>query len=406
MLAALAWRNLWRRPQRTILSLVSITLVAGLLVFVLSFQGGVYATMQETTLRLFDGYAEFQPPGYADDPTLDHVIAQSDQLVLEAMLVPGITAAAPRLNGFAILANGERSYAAAVIGVDPASEAQVSTIAARITAGRYLDAGDTDAAILGDGLARNLGVAVGDRVTVLGSARDGSVVADVLQVAGLYHSGIPELDRSILEMPLARARDIFDMAGEANTIALGGRSLGTVDDAIPALDSLAGRHGVVLRDWAALEPALSATIQLKYATAMLFYATLVLVVAFIVLNTLLMSVLERVREFGVLLALGMRPSQIGAMVWCELLALALLGSVAGIVIGGAVTFWLQQRGIVYPIDPKLLAQFGMPSRLYPALTPLSALLGPGALLLAIALGGLVPYLRVLRLTPALAMRAA
>jgi putative ABC transport system permease protein len=406
MLAALAWRNLWRRPQRTILSLVSIALVSGLLVFILSFQGGVYATMQETTLRLFDGYAEFQPPGYADDPTLDRIIARPDQLAEDAERVPGISAAAPRINGFAILANGSRSYAAAVIGVDPASETKVSTLAARIAEGRYLDASDTDAAILGDVLARNLGVAVGGRVTVLGSARDGSVAADVLQVAGLYHSGIPELDRSILEMPLSRARDTFDMAGEANTIALAGPSLGAVDHAIPALDLLARRDGVALRDWAELEPALSDTIQLKYATSMLFYASLVLVVAFIILNTLLMSVLERIREFGMLLALGMRPAQIGAMVWCELLALALIGSAIGLVIGGAVTYWLQQRGIVYPIDPKLLAQFGMPSRLYPALTPFSALVGPGALLLAIALGGLVPFLRVLRLTPALAMRAA
>ena len=147
-------------------------------------------------------------------------------------------------------------------------------------------------------------------------------------------------------------------------------------------------------------------IDLKYATSMLFYASLVLVVAFIILNTLLMSVLERTREFGMLLALGMRPGQIGAMVWIELVALAVLGSAIGVGIGGAVTFWLQGQGILFPIDPKLLEQFGIPARLYPALTLFSALVGPGALMLAIAIGGLVPFLRVIRLTPALAMRGA
>src|SRR6202030_639333 len=110
-------------------------------------------------------------------------------------------------------------------------------------------------------------------------------------------------------------------------------------------------------------------IDLKYATSMLFYASLVVVVAFIILNTLLMSVLERTREFGMLLALGMRPGQIGAMVWIELLGLALLGCLVGLVVGGGVTLWLEARGIVYPIDPLLLAQFGLPTRLYPALTP-------------------------------------
>ena len=197
MLAALAWRNLWRRPQRTILSLVSIALVSGLLVFVLSFQDGVYGQMKETTLRIFDGYAQFQPDGYAADPRLDSAIGEPARLAQAAVEIKGITMAAPRVNGFAILANGSRSYAAAVIGVDPASEAKISTIADRIQDGRYLQASDTDSAVLGDILAKNLGVAVGGKVTLLGQTRDGSVAADVLRVAG-----ISRIVRSRSGMPL------------------------------------------------------------------------------------------------------------------------------------------------------------------------------------------------------------
>jgi putative ABC transport system permease protein len=405
MLAALAWRNLWRRPHRTILSLISIALVTALLVFMLSFQEGVYGEMKEATLRIFDGYAQLQPPGWADDPTLERVIERPAALVRGAEGLPGVSAAAPRVNAFAILAHGERSYGAVVVGVDPARERLVSSIASAIRAGRYLAPGDSDAAILGETLARNLDLAVGGEVTLLGSARDGSVAADVLHVVGLYRSGVPDLDRSILEMPLARAQDAFGMQGAANTIALGGPTLAAVDRAVPALRTLGHRAGVSVRDWAALEPALREAIELKYAVAMLFYATLVVVVAFIILNTLLMSVLERTREFGMLLALGMRPGQIGAMVWIELLSLALLGCLIGLLIGGGATLWLQARGIVYPIDARLLAQFGLPTRLYPALTPFSALFGPVALLAAITVGGIAPYLRVTGLTPALAMRA-
>jgi putative ABC transport system permease protein len=222
MLAALAWRNLWRRPQRTLLSLLSVAMVSGLLVFILSFQDGVYGQMKETTLRIFDGYAELQAPGFADDPTLDRAIVRPEQLARAAERVPGVTVAAPRVNGFAILANGPRSYAAIVVGVDPASESRISSIASTIQEGRYLTARDTNSAILGDLLAKNLGVGVGGKVTMLGSARDGSVAADVLEVAGIYHSGIPDLDRTILEMPFARAQDTFQMQDAANTIALGG----------------------------------------------------------------------------------------------------------------------------------------------------------------------------------------
>jgi ABC-type lipoprotein release transport system permease subunit len=405
MLVALAWRNLWRRPQRTVLSLISIALVTGLLVFMLSFQEGVYGVLKEATLRIFDGYAQLQPPGWADDPTLDRAIGRPFALARRAEGLRGVGAAAPRVNAIAILAHGARSYGAAVVGVDPARERRVSSIASTIRTGRYLVAGDSDAAILGETLARNLDLAVGDEVTVLGEARDGSVAADVLHVVGLYHSGVPDLDRSILEMPLSRAQDAFGMQGAASTIAVGGPSLAAVDHAIPALRTLGHTAGVSVRDWAALEPALREGIDLKYAIAMMFYATLVVVVAFIILNTLLMSVLERTREFGMLLALGMRPGQIGAMVWIELLGLALLGCLSGLLLGGGVTLWLQRQGVVVPIDPRLLAQFALPTRLYPSLTPLSALFGPLALLVAIIVGGIAPYLRVTGLTPALAMRA-
>jgi ABC-type lipoprotein release transport system permease subunit len=406
VLVALAWRNLWRRPQRTLLSVLSIAIVAGLLVFILSFQEGVYSQMKETTLRIFDGYAQLQPIGYADDPAIERAIADPGEVRRLAESIRGVTTAAPRVNGFAILAKGDRSYAAAVIGVDPVSESRISTLASRIAQGRYLTASDSDAAILGDVLARNLGVKVGDRITLLGSARDGSVAADVLTAAGLYHSGITALDRSILEMPLARAQETFGMQGAANTIALAGPSLAEVDRALPRLNALADRRGLAVRDWQALEPAMRDTISLKYITSVVFYATLVLVVAFIILNTLLMSVLERTREFGTLLALGMRPGEIGAMVWFELLALAGVGAVMGVSVGAAITLWLMHTGIVYPIDPKLLAQFGVPQRLMPSLTWVSALAGPGALVGSILIGGLIPYMRIHRMTPAIAMRAA
>lgn len=407
MLIGLAWRNLWRRPQRTVLSLISIAIVTSLMIFMLSFQLSVYELMKESALRIFDGYAEIQPTGYADDPSLDRVIVHPDDIVRQAITVNGVTTAAPRVNSFAILANGQRSYGAAVIGVDPASEIRISSIPSTIQSGRYLSPGDSDDAVLGDVLARNLDLHVGQKVTVLGSERDGSVAADVLTVAGIYHSGLADLDRTIMEMPLARAQDTFGMDGRASTIALSGPSLGAVDGALPRLKALASSGGALsVRDWAQMEPAVRDTIQLKYITSMAFYITLVAVVAFIILNTLLMSVLERSREFGAMLAVGMRPGQIGAMVWVELLSLALVGCAFGLAIGGSATLWFQHTGISFAGLSKVLATLGLPSRLYPRLSLLSAAIGPGALLAAIAVGGLVPYFRVRAMTPALAMRGA
>ena len=375
MLAALAWRNLWRRPQRTVLSLVSIAIVSAPCWFVCCrSRSGVYATMTETTLRIFDGYAELQPAGYAEDPTLDrdHRPARRPRAgrrgdpgrrrrgaAGQRLRHPGQRAAQLRRGGDRGRP-GERS-------------AHLLHRLTRSEQGRYLSPADTDAAVLGDILARNLRLSVGGKVTLLGEARDGSVAADVLRVVGIYHSGVPDLDRTILEMPFARAQDTFGMDGAANTIALGGGSLGAVDAALPALRVAAAKSGVDLLDWQALEPALRDGIELKYATSATFYATLVLVVAFIILNTLLMSVLERTREFGMLMAVGMRASQIGAMVWMELVGLALLGCAIGIAVGGGITLWLQaDRDRSSPASDRCWRNTACRQRLYPALTPLSA----------------------------------
>lgn len=406
MLALLAWRNLWRRPQRTLLSLASIVLVVALLVFMLSFQRGVYATMTENNLRVFDGYAQLQAPGYAEDPVIERVIDDPRSIVRGALAIQGVSAAATRVNAFALLANGERSYGALVAGVDPQSEARLSTIAATVREGRYLNAADTNAAVLGEMLARNLKLRVGGTVSLLGPAHDGSIAADVLEVVGIFRSGIPQLDRSILEMPLARAQDTFAMADRANTIALGGPTLAAVDAALPRLDALGAGHGIAVLGWQQLEPAMRDAIALKYAMSLLLYLTLVAVVAFIILNALLMSVLERTHEFGVLLAIGMRSRAIGLMVWLELLSLAVCGCLLGFAIGAGATLLLERHGISFATLAQLLAEYGLPPRLYPRLDAVSALTGPLAILAAIVVGGVVPYVRVARLTAIKGLRSA
>jgi putative ABC transport system permease protein len=406
VLAALAWRNLWRQPWRTALSLSSIALAGTVTIFILSLQVGAYGTMKENVLRLVDGFAQVQPPGYADDPDLQKTIDDPAAVIRRLEALPGVTAAAPRATSYAILSNGPRSYGAAVIGIDPAREPAVSTLSATISQGRYLKPGDGGAAVIGAGLARNLKLAPGDRFTLLGEAADGSIAADVLTVSGIFSSGTPELDRQAIEMPLARFQDDFALYGAVSTIAVSGRHLGDIQSARPAIAAIASEHKLVLRDWTQLEPALNDAILLDMSFSSLLYVSLVIIVVFIILNTLLMSVLERTREFGMLLALGMRPGQIGRMLWLELLILAAVGSAIGIALGGALTGWLSGQGVLFSGAEALFQQWHMPSRLFPAVTPLSLLGGPLAIAGSIALSGIVPYRYIRRLRPVDAMRAA
>ncbi len=184
MLMALAWRNLWRQPVRTGLTLVSIVLASGILVFMLSFQLGVYAQMKANALRLFDGFAQIQPPGYAADPDIKKVIADPEAAIKAALALPGITAATPRATSFAILSNGDLSYGGAVVGIDPAREPQVTTLTTTLKEGKPLSGADAAEILLGDALARDLHLSVGQKVTLLGEAADGSVAADSVKLVG------------------------------------------------------------------------------------------------------------------------------------------------------------------------------------------------------------------------------
>jgi putative ABC transport system permease protein len=255
MIFALAWRNIWRQPIRTSLSLVGMAFTSMLLVFMLSFQFGSYDTMKSSMLRISDGYGQFQPVGYKDDPEISKVIANPDTLLTEVRAVRGITAATPRTVGFVLLANGDRSFAAAISGIDPVEEAKVSTLSSSVKQGRSLTADDDAAIVLGDGLARNLRLSVGDQVTMLGSGMDGSVAADVLTLVGIFKSGVPEIDRQIAQMPISRFKDSFLMDGAVNVVALTGEHLSDVEAVGKTLRAIAADHNAVYLDWTEIQPA-------------------------------------------------------------------------------------------------------------------------------------------------------
>jgi putative ABC transport system permease protein len=405
MLIALAWRNIWRQPRRTILSLVTIAFAAAAAIFISSLQRGGYSEVEQNALHLIDGYAQIQPAGYSSDPDLRKVIVNPDTVTVRTDHVPGITASAPRAGTYAIISLGDRSFGAEILGVDPAREPRISSLHSTIIKGRYLLPGDSNSVVLGAGLARNLRLGVGATVTILGAASDGSVAADVLKVVGIFSTGVPKLDHQFIEVPLRQFQSVFATGNHANVIAVSGRSLESVQMAVPNLHAIASQSGLVVRDWTDLEPALHDAILIDEDVSHVCYISLLIIIVFIILNTLLMSVLERTREFGMLMAIGMRPDQIGRMIWIELLFLTAIGISIGMAAGVSFTLWDAQHGIHIAGAEALFAQWHMPAAAYPKLTLRNTFLGPLEIALGIIIAGLVPYRRVLRLQPIAATRA-
>ena len=403
----LAWRNLWRQPRRTWLTTGAMVFSNVLLVFMISLQFGMYRLMIENSLKAFTGHMQVQARGYIDDQkmrqTIPDVVALAEDLRGEL----DSEAVAARATAFALASSKERSYGIAVFGVEPRFEPRVSSIPGLVREGRYLQSNDAAEIVIGAVLARNLRVGVGDELTLLGSGRDGSFAAAVATVAGIFDSGVAELDRTIAEMPLGLFQDVFYMEGSGHQVVVNAPRLGQVaalQSRVAAL--LPDGQDLVVHNWDALQPGLKQAIQADISSAVFMYGVLVILVAFSVLNTQLMSVLERTHEFGIVLALGLKPGRLGRLVMLETAMMGAIGLVIGALIGGALTGWLGVRGFTMPGMEEMGAKFNLPSQLHPEVTLASLLSGPAVVFLFSLLASVYPALRLRRLQPVEAMRSA
>ena len=401
----LAWRNIWRHPRRTLLTIAAMVFADVLLIFMLGLQLGQYRMMIDNSLAIFTGQMQVQADGYNDEPYMYRMIPAADALAEDIRARTQLEAVATRGYGFALVSSETRTLGVQISGVDPQFEPRVSTLPGLIKQGRYLDGKADNEIVIGSTLARNLRVEPGDELTILGSGRDGSMAATVTPVVGIYESGNRDMDRMMLSMPLDTFRDVFSMGDAAHSIVIGGERERA--DRIPtgARAALTDKDSLVLLDWETLMPGLKQAIQADFTSAWFMYAVLIILVAFGMLNTMLMSVLERTHEFGILLALGVGHGKLGRMIVTESAVLATTGMLIGILIGAMVVGYYLVNGFTYPGMEAMGERFNIPSVLRPEVSLRSLLPGPLAVFLATMLASLYPILHMRKLRPTEALQA-
>ena len=405
LVVRLAWRNLWRQPKRTLLTTGAMVFSNILLVFMISMQFGMYGLMVENGLKVFTGHLQIQAPGYKDDPKMRLTVPGAASLAGEVRQQDGLLAAA-RASTFALASSEDRTYGIAVLGVEPDHEPEVSSLPGLVKEGRYLEGAAAPEIVIGSTLARNLKVGLGDELTLLGSGVDGSFAAAVVDIVGIFDTGVVDIDRSISAIPLETFQDVFFMQDTAHMVVITTPSLEHVAAAKLVVEDLLPPGGeVVVHDWDALEPGLKQTIKADISSAVFTYFILVVLVAFSVLNTQTMSVLERTHEFGIVMALGLKPGRLGRLVLLESGLMGAMGAAFGALLGGLLTWYFSVYGFTYPGLEEMASQFNLPGRMYPAVTVPSVLLGPAVVFLFSLLATIYPALKLNSLRPVEAMRA-
>lgn len=402
----LAWRNIWRQKRRTWLTALAMIFSNILLVFMIALQFGSYDMMINNSLAFFSGQIQVQYEGYQDSQKIRQAVDDIAGLVASIRKKFPQASVTTRASAYVLISSKDRSFATQLVGVESRFEPLVSSIPGLLTSGHYLDRPDAAEVVIGQVMARNLKVGIGDELTFLGSGIDGSFAAGVVTVAGIFASGSHELDRSLAEVPLAYFQDAFAMGDRGHVIALSVPDLAMVPAMLEPLRAmLSSREELVVLDWEALMPGLKQAIQADMTSAWFMYAVLIMLVAFSVLNTQLMSVLERTREFGVIMALGIKPRRLALLVFLETFLMATIGLVIGILLGSLLSAYYAHAGFSYPGMDELAARFNMSPLIYPSLEPVSLLLGPAVVFAFCLFATIYPALKLYRLRPVEAMRA-
>ena len=405
----MAWRNIWRNPRRTILTIGAITFASLLLVFMLSFQFGSYETMINSSVKIHTGHLQIQADEYQDKKSIRLVVTNPEKIAALVDDIPKVAAYTFRGQGFSLISSEQRTYGVVVTGIDPQGETDVSRLKSLIRQGEFLSGADTDQALVGKLLARNLRVSIGDELSLVGQGRDGSIAATVVKVKGIFSSGIDELDRASIHIPLKTFQEIYSMQDAVHEVVLIADSLQDIDKIKHTiksdLASLNLKKPLIVLDWNELMPGLRQSIEMDLISGLIFYLLLLLVVAFSILNTFLMAIFERTREFGVMMAIGTTPGRLTKILLIESMAMTFVGVVVGILTGSLITIYFQSHGIDLSGASELLSQFGITGRMYPKLSLLSAVSGPLAVLVITFFTALYPALKVRRMHPVEAMRA-
>ena len=330
LLLPLAWRNLWRNPRRTIITLIVVSAGVWSILAFAAISRAWAESSRDTTLKLMTGEGQIHATGYLDDPTVDHRLAPPEGALARVLGGPLVTVYAPRVRISAIVQSEYKSLPMTFVGVSPDAERRLSVLPAQITQGRYLKSADDGGIVIGRNLAKRLKTRVGKRVVVMAQDASGKSQERAFVVVGLFGS-TQQAEDEFGFTGLKTAQSFTGIGNDISEIAFD-----AVDDkALPALiaDLEAAAPRLDVQSWKTLAPLAAAVSSFFEAFVYMWLLVVFILVAFGIVNTQLMAVFERTREFGLLQALGMRPRLVLLDVAIESVFLIGLGVLCGVGLG-------------------------------------------------------------------------
>lgn len=399
----LAWKNLWRNRSRTLISVAAIFFAVILSTTAESLKQGVFGNLVKNVVGFYTGYIQLHKAGYQDDQILDNSMMETPSLEKKLELVQNIAAFSPRLETFALASSGELTKGCMVVGIAPESEDAVTDLKKKLIAGEYLLSADK-AVLLAQGLSHRMKLNVGDTIVLIGQGFHGAMAAGKFPIKGILNFGSPQLNDRVLYMSLPQARDFVGGDPITTSYVFALKDAESLDQSAALIRTTAGSEYEVLT-WEELLPEIKQHIESDSRSMKVIQSILYLLICFGIFSTLLMMMLERKFEMGMLIAIGMKKSKLILLIIIESVLTVALGCIAGILFSIPVVMYLSK----YPIrmggeTAKAYERFGFEA-IFPATVNSSIFIQQAIIVLILGLIlSIYPVYRIVRLNPVKAMK--
>jgi len=407
LLVKIAWRSIWRSKRRTFITVSALSFALSLVVFFIAFAEGVYAGMINEAVRMQAGHVTIEHRDYHDAPATDLTVADAPALRIKLAALDGVASTKLLVLGQGVAKSGNGAEGVAIMGVEPSVEAKASPLENKITRGSYLDEGDTRVVVIGQTLAERLKLDLGKKLVLSTNNTKGELVEELVRVKGIFATGVVEIDGYVVQTPLGFAQELFQLGPhEVTRIGLVLADADREEEILRAARRIIAAPAVA-RPWEEVLPDLAAYVRFDGGSNYIIQGLLIFLSLFTIFNTILMSVLERSREFAMMLALGTDSLRIRAQVVLESAMIGVLGCGIGLLVGGIVALALQIHGFdLKSIYPEGIAVSGVSvgTRVYGQVTvKLLATLG-GLVFAATLVTSLIAVRHISRIEPAAVLR--
>ncbi len=341
----LAWRNVWRNRRRTLITVSAIVFAVVAAVFMQSINRGSHEMMLDNMLRFSTGYLQLQDYRHQDEPSLDNTFAYDrsmHQRVLETD--PRIQAVLPRLETFMLAANHESTRGAVVFGIDPQKEHHFNRIKDRLVKGRFFEPEQAEA-VIGGQLARRLQLETGDELALIGQGRFGMSASGLFKIVGMIEHPLREMNEQAVFLPLPAAQELLSAEGLVSALLIAPEHDRHTPAVAAALRDRFGDHDLVVRTWPDLLPELLELFEFDLAGPRLLALVLYIVIGFGFFGTVLTMTMERLREFGMLLSIGMRRGRLALVACIETLFIGIVGVLTGLATAWLVVYYFHRHPI-------------------------------------------------------------